>query len=164
MKAVCTRKIIQGTKPCHPKYKLEHCEMWQTFYIVIWCKKELKRFLCLKIYDGFEKVFLLRRIWEGFYWCRTYTPFKKELRRYFHWEESEKVSTDVHRTNTPFKKELRRYFHLRRLNIFQHSDLRRHWEGFPSEKDLRSMEILQNSWDGFEKGEASEKEMYPPTF
>ena len=24
------------------------------------------------------------------------------------------------------------------------------------------MEILQNSWDGFEKGEVSEKEMYPP--
>ena len=76
------------------------------------------------IWEGAEKVFPLRRIWEGFYWCRTYTPFEKELRR---------------------------YFHLRRLNIFQHFDLRRHWEGFPFEKDLRSMELLQSSWDGFEK-------------
>ena len=76
------------------------------------------------IWEGAEKVFPLRRIWEGFYWCRTYTPFEKELRR---------------------------YFHLRRLNIFQHFDLRRHWEGFLFEKDLRSMELLQSSWDGFEK-------------
>ena len=85
-------------------------------------------------------------------WCRTCTSFEKELRRYFHWEESEKVSTDVeHIHYTPFEKELRRYFHLRRLNIFQHFDLRRHWEGFLFEKDLRSMELLQSSWDGFEK-------------
>ena len=70
-------------------------------------------------------------------WCRTCTPFEKELRRHFYWEE--------------FEKELRRYFHLRRLNTFQHFDLRRHWEGFPFEKDLRSMELLQSSWDGFEK-------------
>ena len=83
-----------------------------------------KVFLLRRIWEGAEKVFPLRRIWEGFYWCRTYTPFEKELRR---------------------------YFHLRRLNIFQHFDLRRHWEGFPFEKDLRSMELLQSSWDGFEK-------------
>ena len=76
------------------------------------------------IWEGAEKVFPLRRIWEGFFWCRTYTPFEKELRR---------------------------YFHLRRLNIFQHFDLRRHWEGFLFEKDLRSMELLQSSGDGFEK-------------
>ena len=55
------------------------------------------------------------------------------------------------RTCTSFEKELRRYFHLRRLNIFQHFDLRRHWEGFLFEKDLKSMELLQSSWDGFEK-------------
>ena len=83
-----------------------------------------KVFLLRRIWEGVEKVFPLRRIWEGFYWCRTYTPFEKELRR---------------------------HFHLRRLNIFQHLDLRRHWEGFLFEKELRSMELLQSSWDGFEK-------------
>ena len=96
-------------------------------------------------------------------WCRTCTSFEKELRRYFHWEESEKVSTDVeHIHYTPFEKELRRYFHLRRLNIFQHFDLRRHWEGFLFEKDLKSMELLQSSWDGFEIWDGSQKEIYPP--
>ena len=47
------------------------------------------------IWEGAEKVFPLRRIWEGFYWCKRYTPFEKELRSNLHWEESVMVSTDV---------------------------------------------------------------------
>ena len=57
------------------------------------------------------------------------------------WEGSEKV------------------FWLRRSTLYV---LRWFWEGFPFEKDLRSVELLQNSWDGFEIWNGSEKEIYPP--
>ena len=94
-------------------------------------------------------------------WCRTCTPFEKELRRYFHWEESEKVSTDVEHI-----------LHLRRS-----------WEGFSIWEGWIFSNIL--IWEGIEKvfflrrtweawayyrivemdlrrWEVSEKEMYPP--
>ena len=105
----------------------------------------------------------MRRIWEGFYWCKTYTPFEKELRRYFHWEESEKVSTDVEHI-----------LHLRRswegisiwegwifsnILIWEGIEkvflLRRTWEAW---NYYRVVEMDLRRWDG------SEKEMYPPDY
>ena len=115
------------------------------------------------IWERAEKVFPLRRIWQGFYWCKTYTPFEKELRRYFHWEESEKVSTDVEHI-----------LHLRRswegisiwegwifsnILIWEGIEkvflLRRTWEAW---NYYRVVEMDLRRWDG------SEKEMYPPGF
>ena len=94
-------------------------------------------------------------------WCRTCTPFEKELRRYFHWEESEKVSTDVEHI-----------LHLRRswegisiwecwifsnILIWEGIEkvflLRRTWEAW---NYYREVEMDLRRWDG------SEKEMYPP--
>ena len=96
-------------------------------------------------------------------WCRTCTPFEKGLRRYFHWEESEKVSTDVEHI-----------LHLRRswegisiwegwifsnILIWEGIEkvffLRRTWEAW---NYYRVVEMDLRRWDG------SEKEMYPPNF
>ena len=95
-------------------------------------------------------------------WCRTCTSFEKELRRYFHWEESEKVSTDVEHI-----------LHLRRswegisiwegwifsnILIWEGIEkvflLRRTWEAW---NYYRVVEMDLRRWDG------SEKEMYPPS-
>ena len=94
-------------------------------------------------------------------WCRTCTSFEKELRRYFHWEESEKVSSDVEHI-----------LHLRRswegisiwegwifsnILIWEGIEkvffLRRTWEAW---NYYRVVEMDLRRWDG------SEKEMYPP--
>ena len=96
-------------------------------------------------------------------WCRTCTSFEKELRRYFHWEESEKVSSDVEHI-----------LHLRRswegisiwegwifsnILIWEGIEkvffLRRTWKAW---NYYRVVEMDLRRWDG------SEKEMYPPFF
>ena len=97
-------------------------------------------------------------------WCKTCTPFEKDLRRYSDWEGApcmcwdgfEKVIWWVMREIWEGSEKV---FWLRRSTLHV---LRWFWEGFIFEKDLRSMELLQSSWDGFEIWDGSEKEMYPP--
>ena len=118
-----------------------------------------------EIWEGSEKVFWLRRstlyvlrcFWEGF-------PFEKDLRRYSDWEGApcmcwdgfEKVIWWVMREIWEGSEKV---FWLRRSTLHV---LRWFWEGFVFEKVLRSMELLQSSWDGFEIWDGSQKEIYPP--
>ena len=109
-------------------------------------------------------------------WCRTCTPFEKELRRYFYWEE--------------FEKELRRYFHWEEsekvsTDVEHILHLRRSWEGISIWEGWIFSNIL--IWEGIEKvfflrrtweawnyyrvvemdlrrWDGSEKEMYPPVW
>ena len=88
------------------------------------------------IWEALEKVFWSRRSTLyvfGWFW-EGY--LMREI-----WEGSEKV------------------FWLRRSTLHV---LRWFWEGFVFEKVLRSMELLQSSWDGFEIWDGSQKEIYPP--
>ena len=114
----------------------------------------------------------LRRIWEGFYWCRTYTPFEKELRRYSDWEGPPCMCWDGFEKVIwwgRFEKELRRYSDWEGPPCM-------YWDGFEKvillgrfenahlftfEKELRRFLCLKSEMD-LRRWEESEKEMYPP--
>ena len=107
-------------------------------------------------------------------WCRTCTPFEKELRRYFYWEE--------------FEKELRRYFHWEEsekvsTDVEHILHLRRSWEGISIWEGwifsniliwegIEKVFLLRRTWEAWNyyrvvemdlrRWDGSEKEMYPP--